>query len=505
MFVAPDGRWGGTSCFARWQASSSSRACLPALAAATETDRRDCASHSNAETRIAACTRIIEDKASAPAVLTLAYRNRGTTYGNKGLHELANFDFNDALKLSPDDQISLHGRGRSYAQMGQYDRAVADLSRYLQLNPGNDRAFNERGLAYLRKNDLDLALADFDSAIRLNPLQVVARNNRALALARQGKIEAAIEEYSEAIRRDPRYRLAYSNRGDAYEGSGQYDKALADYTFASEGPLLRDTEENRQIKAKAEKKLARLQALLAEGKATPKAMAVAERRVALVIANSAYEHVAALRNPANDGKALAAALRGLNFDVREAYDVNLSGFGKVLKDFGDLAEGADWAVIYFAGHGMEIAGTNYLIPVDARLELQRHVEDEAMPLARVLGKVAGASKMQLVILDACRNNPFVAKMRQSGRATRAISSGLASIEPESGVLVAYAARDGTTALDGESNSPFLEALVKHIGEPGLEINLLFRKVRDEVLAKTGRQQEPFTYGSLPAQPFFFRR
>ena len=324
-------------------------------------------------------------------------------------------------------------------------------------------------------------------------------------LARQGKLEAAIEGYSEAIGVSPRNRLAHSNRGSAYEAGGQYDKALSDYKIASEGPLLQDTEENRQIKATAEKRLARLQSLIAEGKVTPKAMAAAERRVALVIANSAYEHVAALRNPANDGKALAAVLRGLNFDVREAYDVGLSTFGKVLKDFGDLADGADWAVIYFAGHGMEIAGTNYLIPVDAKLELQRHVEDEAMPLARVLGKVAGAGKMQLVILDACRNNPFVAKMRQSGRATRAISSGLASIEPESGVLVAYAARDGTTALDGEANSPFLEALVKHIGEPGLEINLLFRKVRDEVLTKTSRQQEPFTYGSLPAQPFFFRR
>jgi len=479
--------------------------CLCAgLRAATETDRRDCASHNNAETRIAACTRLIEDKASAPSVLTLAYRNRGTTYGNKGLHELANFDFNDALKLSPDDQVSLYGRGRSFLLMGRHDRAVDDLSRYLQLNPKNDKALNERGLAYLRKSDLGLALADFESAIRINPSHVVPRNNRALVYARQGKLEAAIEGYSEAIGVSPRNRLAHSNRGYAYEAGGQYDKALADYKIASEGPLLQDTEENRQIKATAEKRLARLGALIAEGKATPRA-AVAERRVALVIANSAYEHVAALRNPANDGKALAAALRGLNFEVREVYDVDLSRFGKVLKDFGDLAEGADWAVIYFAGHGMEIAGTNFLIPVDARLELQRHVEDEAMPLSRVLGKVAGASKMQLVILDACRNNPFVTKMRQSGRATRAISSGLASIEPESGVLVAYAARDGTTAFDGESNSPYLEALVKHIGEPGLEINLLFRKIRDDVLTRTSRQQEPFTYGSLPAQPFFFKR
>ena len=480
--------------------------CLCAgLRAATETDRRDCAAHKDSETKVAACTRIADDKSSAPDLLTLAYRNRGIAYGNKGLHELANFDFNEALKLSPEDRPSLYGRGRSFLHMGRYDRAIADLSRYLQLHPQNDKAFNERGLAYLRKNELDLALADFDSAIKLNPSRAIPRNNRAHVLARQGKFEAAIEEYSEAIRHEPPYRLAYSNRGFAYEAIGQYDKALADYKIASEGPLLLDTEENRQIKANAQKRHARLGALIAEGKATPKAMAVAERRVALVIANSAYEHVAALRNPANDGRALAAALRGLNFDVREAYDVDLSRFGKVLKDFGDVAEGADWAVIYFAGHGMEIGGTNFLIPVDARLELQRHVEDEAMPLSRVVGKVAGAGKMQLVILDACRNNPFVTKMRQSGRATRAISSGLASIEPESGVLVAYAARDGTTAFDGESNSPYLEALVKHIGEPGLEINLLFRKIRDDVLTRTSRQQEPFTYGSLPAQPFFFKR
>jgi tetratricopeptide (TPR) repeat protein len=481
-------------------------ACLCAGApAATEADRRDCASHKDAESRIAACTSVIEDKASVPALLTMAYRNRGSTYGNKGLHELANFDFNEALKLTPDDHVSLRGRGRSFVQIGQYDRAIADLTRYLAIHPRDDRMLNERGLAYLRKNELGPALADFESSIKLNPTQAIPRNNRAFTLARQSRLEAAIEEYSAAIRLRPSYRLAYSNRGYAYEASGQYDKAQADYKMASEGPLLQDNEENRKIKAKAEQRLARLRTLMAEGKVTAQAMAVAERRVALVIANGAYAHVAALRNPTNDGKALAAALRGLDFDVREVYDVDLSMFGKVLKDFGDLADGADWAVIYFAGHGMEIAGTNYLLPVDARLELQRHVEDEAMPLARVLNKVSGASKMQLVILDACRNNPFVAKMRQSGRATRAISTGLASIEPESGVLVAYAARDGTTALDGESNSPFLEALVKHIGEPGLEINLLFRKVRDEVLVKTSRQQEPFTYGSLPAQPFFFKR
>jgi uncharacterized caspase-like protein len=124
-----------------------------------------------------------------------------------------------------------------------------------------------------------------------------------------------------------------------------------------------------------------------------------------------------------------------------------------------------------------------------------------------MSKVTSASKLQLVILDACRNNPFVPRMRSAGR-TRSVGSGLTAIEPETGVLVAYAARDGTTALDGDSskpNSPYADALARYIGEQGLEISLLFRKVRDDVLNSTNKEQEPYTYGSLPAQPFYFRR
>ncbi len=473
--------------------------------AATEADRRDCASGGNSDARIAACTRVIEDAAQAPHHRALAYRNRATAYGNSKLHSLANIDFAEALKLSPQDQPALFGRARSFAQMGQYDRAIADFTRFLKLNPQGMRAFNERGLAHIRKGDLDLALADFDSALKINPQADHARNNKALVLARQGKLEAAIAEYSETLRIEPNYLLAYWNRGRAYEDMGQYDKALADFKTAGAMTPRPKIDEDQRGKTKSAQRLARLTTLMAEGRLTPSAMAAAERRVALVIANSKYEHVGLLRNPANDAKALAAALRGLSFEVRVAEDVDLSGFVRALKDFGDLADGADWAVIYFAGHGVEIGGVNYLIPVDARLEQQRHVEDEAMPLSRVIGKVLGASKLQLVILDACRNNPFIGKMRSSGKTSSPIGRGLASIEPESGVLVAYAARDGTNALDGDTNSPYLEALVKHIAEPGLEINLLFRKVRDDVLAKTNRQQEPFTYGSLPAQQFFFKR
>ena len=474
--------------------------------AATEEDRRDCASEHNADTRIGSCTRVIEDQGTAPTVRAMAYHDRGVAYANKGLQELAIADFDEALKLDARDVTALNGRGRANLARGQYDRAIADFTEELRLRPGSDRAYNERGLAHLNKGELAPALADFERVIAINPGFTAARNNRGVVLARQGNFDLAIAEYTEALRLDTQFLLAYINRGRAHEQTGRFEEALADYRHAVELPG-RKTNEDQRAKAQAKQQLARLSALTADGKARSGAVALSERRVALVVGNSAYHNVPPLANPVNDAKAVAGALRAVGFtNVRELYDGDLMSFAKALKDFGDLAAAADWAVVYYAGHGIEVGGTNYLIPIDAMLAQQSHVEDEAMPLSRILAKVSAASKMQLVILDACRNNPFAAKMRTPGRASRSISPGLASIEPESGVLVAYSARDGTTAMDGEGpNSPFAEALVKYLTEPGLEIGLLFRKVRDAVYTRTAKQQEPFTYGSLPAQPFYFKR
>jgi tetratricopeptide (TPR) repeat protein len=474
--------------------------------AATEEDRRACASEHNADLKITTCTRVIEDRASTLAIRTMAYRDRGLAYANKNLLELAIADFDEVLKVDAKDTAALGNRGRAYQLRGQYDRAILDFSALIGLLPGSERAYNERGLAHLHKGELAPALSDFEKAIAINATFVAARNNRGVILAREGKPDAAIKEYSEALALDPEFVLAYTNRGRAYEQRGEFEQALADYKRAVDRQG-RKTPEDQRAKTQAKQRFARLSALIAEGKATSKNPALSERRVALVIGNSAYQAVAALANPANDAKAVAGALRSVGFsEIRELHDTDLATFGKALKDFGDLAAAADWAVIYYAGHGIEAGGVNYLIPVDAKLEQQSHIEDEAMPLSRLLSKVSAASKMQLVIVDACRNNPFIGKMRSTGRSTRAISSGLASIEPESGVLVAYSARDGTTAQDGAGpNSPFAEALVKYLTEPGLEIGLLFRKVRDAVYTATSKQQEPFTYGSLPAQPFYFKQ
>jgi uncharacterized caspase-like protein len=233
--------------------------------------------------------------------------------------------------------------------------------------------------------------------------------------------------------------------------------------------------------------------------------AAAETRVALVIGNANYRNVAKLANPARDAASVAAGLRRVGFKtVQLSSDLSRDGMVAALRAFEREAEKADWAVVYFAGHGIEIGGNNYLIPVDAALKADKDVLDEAVPLDRVLAAIESTKKLRLVILDACRDNPFVSNMKRS-IVSRSIGRGLAQIEPEGGVLVAYAAKHGQVALDGESgNSPFVTALVKRLDTPGLDISLLFRLVRDDVLAATGRQQEPFMYGSLPGEILSFR-
>jgi hypothetical protein len=226
--------------------------------------------------------------------------------------------------------------------------------------------------------------------------------------------------------------------------------------------------------------------------------ALAAKRVALVLGNSAYQNVAALPNPVNDGAVIAATLRDAGFDVVDSrHDLTASETRRALRDFADRAGDADIAVVYYAGHGIEVDGANFLIPVDARLERDTDVFDEALSLDRVLLAIEPAKQLRLVILDACRDNPFAKTMKRTV-AARAIGRGLAKIEPASpNTLIAYSAKAGSTALDGDaSNSPFTLALAKHLTTPGLDVRRALGFVRDDVLKRTANQQEPFVYGSL---------
>ncbi len=226
--------------------------------------------------------------------------------------------------------------------------------------------------------------------------------------------------------------------------------------------------------------------------------AFAEKRVALVLSNSAYQNVAPLTNPVNDGTVMAATLKDAGFDVVDfRRDLPAAETRRALRDFADRARDADIAVVYYAGHGIEVDGANYLIPVDAKLERDTDVYDEALSLDRILITIEPVRKLRLVILDACRDNPFAKSMKRTV-ASRAIGQGLAKIEPTSpNMLIAYSAKAGSTAADGDGkNSPFTIALSKHLTTPGLDVRRAFGFVRDDVLRSTGNRQEPFVYGSL---------
>jgi hypothetical protein len=235
--------------------------------------------------------------------------------------------------------------------------------------------------------------------------------------------------------------------------------------------------------------------------------ASAERRVALVIGNSEYSSTAFLPNPRRDAKAVADALREVGFQTVDlAFDLDRDAMVKALRAFRDQADKADWALIYFAGHGIEMSGVNYLVPIDAKLFDDRDVKTETVSYEELLDAARGAKMLRLLVLDACRVNPFKDSMRRTMASRGSNDRGLAPPpEAEPGTLVVYSAKDGEVAADDIDgvNSPFARAFVAELKVPGLEVRRLFDYVRDDVLDATNKHQQPFTYGSLPGRWDFY--
>jgi uncharacterized caspase-like protein len=226
--------------------------------------------------------------------------------------------------------------------------------------------------------------------------------------------------------------------------------------------------------------------------------AVAEKRVALIIGNSTYKSVTPLPNPARDAVSVADMFKKAGFDVVES-KLNLSNadMRRAIREFTSTARNADIAVVYYAGHGIEFDGVNYLIPVDAQLATDVDVEDETVSLDRIIRMLDPVKRLRLVMLDACRENPFARKMTRTV-ASRSVGRGLAQVEVTStDTLVAFAAKAGMTAADGDGDhSPFTTAVLDNLTTPGLDLRIAFGKVRDEVMKNTDRKQEPFVYGSI---------
>jgi uncharacterized caspase-like protein len=230
--------------------------------------------------------------------------------------------------------------------------------------------------------------------------------------------------------------------------------------------------------------------------------AAAEKRVALVIGNAAYQNAPPLRNPSNDATDIAAKLRELGFDVVEGIDLKKRDMEKRIRAFAEQLNGADVGLFYYAGHGLQVNQKNYLAPIDAELKSETDLDFEAVELDLVLKQMLRSAGTSLVFLDACRDNPLVQKLAQSGRSLN-IGRGLARVEPVSSMMIVYSAEFGKVALDGTGrNSPFTEALLRHIGEEGESISDMMIEVRNDVRKETGNQQQPIESTQLTGQFFF---
>lgn len=229
----------------------------------------------------------------------------------------------------------------------------------------------------------------------------------------------------------------------------------------------------------------------------------AGERIALVLGNGAYLHAPELPNPPNDARAITAKLEELGFEVVSGYDLGIDEMRETIRSFASRLTGADVALFFYAGHGMQVFGENYLIPVDANLSDETDLDFSAVKINLVLRQMEREPRVKLIILDACRDNPFEQTLSRSmgkTRSSQALSRGLAEIDTGGGTLIAFATDPGRVALDGEKNhSPFTEALLEHMDAPGLDIGLVMRRVTRSVKEATNDRQSPWVNVSLDGE------
>jgi tetratricopeptide (TPR) repeat protein len=465
------------------------------------------------------------------------YNLRGSAYYDKGDYDIAIADFDDALKLGPPSGIILHNRGNAWRGKGEYAKAIADYDLSIKADPRSAFSFQNRGIAKEALGDLDGALTDINQAIRLDPTLPQPLINRTAIWRAKSDLDRAIADGSEAIRlakdkppvnimTPPNSVLisAYTHRALAYEAKGDYAHARDDYK-ATLAIVASDAG------SKANQATARVRLSLLTDASTPiphdgpspatqpadapapqqtgtapsPAPAVGGTRMALVIGNGAYAHVKALPNPPSDARAVAKSLRAIGFTVSEGIDLDRAAMQKMTRDFLREAARAQVALVYYAGHGVQIDGRNYLIPVDVELKAGSSMTEAMIDMDTIMAGLDDQVRTNILIFDACRNNPMAQQVANAG-GSRGIegASGLAA--PSSlgsgatlgaGTLIAFATAPGQVALDGEgANSPFSAALSRHIGTPGLEVQQMLTRVRAEVVSTTKNKQVPWSNSSL---------
>lgn len=428
--------------------------------AASETDRAVCL-HAGGDKKLEACARVIADAKESPAGRAAAF------YSRSGL---------------------LYDRR-------QYEAVIADLDQLLALQPSHALAYNRRGLAKQEMNRNTDAIADFDKAIAIDPSLAWAYNNRGNTHRNRGEYDNALADYSEALKREPAYLFPLRNRAYAYERMGLFAEAERTYRQVLAAPGRLGNADDRRAKRDAETDLRRIASIL---QARTRVAGPIGSRAALLIANTKYKSAFdTLATPANDARALSAALKGLGFsddDVIVRHDLDRRGMIAALREFEARARSVDWAFVFFAGHGVRARNNlDYMIPVDAQITSERDLADEAVALERVVERIADAKKLQLVVFDACRGNELTRRLYASADARRASTASVAPLEAP-GLMLAFSARRGQSAFDGKTHSPFAEALIANLEKPGADLETVFTATVNQVRKATKEQQSPEIYG-----------
>jgi tetratricopeptide (TPR) repeat protein len=304
-----------------------------------------------------------------------AYNDRGTLYLRKGALQSALDDFTSAIKYAPNILVGYTNRARVETLNKDYDAALADFTSAEKIDPNASQLHSNRCITYGVMGRFDEAIADCNFLININPKNQYVMANRADVYLAKGNLDAALKDYNDILALNPNNVRAHVGRGQLFERRRDLTQARADYRSAAVALTKYDDIDVLMARKTAQERVA---ALTEGGPA-----AATGRRIALLIGNGAYKNVHPLDNPPRDSKLLADQLKGLGFQtVTLANDLTRDKFFESLKTFATEAEKADWAVIYYAGHGFEVGGVNYLVPVDARLAVDRDRRRRARPPAR---------------------------------------------------------------------------------------------------------------------------
>jgi tetratricopeptide (TPR) repeat protein len=514
--------------------------------------------------------------AAAPAPHPQPFSLRATIYTTLDRFDEALADLAQAIGADPRTSHHYVQRAVILERLDRFSEARADLDTAVTLDPKNQNAWINRAMLWSRYGDVERAFADYDKAeavggaqtwyalsgrARLGvsrgepargfadwtraaetttlPMQAAQFYIHAGNLARDYLKDAdkAQQSYARALTISPGHADAFIQRGIAFERAGRFDDAAKDYRKA--GDLTRSNPLEKSIYDYSVFRLEVLRARMSRKAGDPplppninilsaSAQTIGKdrgRRIALVLGNAAYAHVTPLMNSDRDAESIGAALSEAGFaKVTVATNLDKGQMDGLLRQFAGEAAGADWAMVYYAGHGIEIDGVNYAIPIDASMDTLRDTSAHAVAIDQMISAVDRARGLRLVVLDACRDDPFVQEAHRAAARKRTFGTGAdAALDPlvarrkemggglaglqlaQLNTVALFATQPGQITLDGdELNSPFTRAFVSNVATPNLDLRLFFERVRQDVTAGTQGRQRPAVDGHLrDGEGFFF--